>query len=125
MEPSAEPTDVAPSQDGGADQPDQRRSRTAAVRERYARARDRVDRSAAGHVQRRWRELDIMNHGLILASLGLTLLVPALITLAALFPVGSENGVAPVIHRFGLSSEATNDLRQLFPSRKRVAGTTT
>jgi hypothetical protein len=75
MEPSTEATEATPEENDGADQPNQPRSRTAAVRERYARARVRVDKSAAGRVHRRWRELDIMNHGLILASVGLTLLV--------------------------------------------------
>jgi membrane protein len=85
-----------------------------------------VDASAAGHIRRRWRELDVMNHGLILASLGLTLLIPALITLAALLPVGADAGFAAgVIRRFGLSREAADDLRKLFPSHERVDSSVT
>jgi membrane protein len=98
----------------------------AAVRDRYGRVVDRVEASAAGRVRRRWREVDIMNHGIILASLGLTLLIPALITITALMPLGRDGGFAAgIIRRFGLSAQAADDVRQLFPSSQRVAGSTT
>lgn len=102
-----------------------RMARAPAVRERYVRVVARVDASTAGRVRRRWRELDIMNHGLILASLGLTLLVPALITITALLPLGRDSGfAAAMIHRFGLSAQAADDLRTLFPSSQRIGATT-
>ncbi|MFL6160791.1 MAG: YhjD/YihY/BrkB family envelope integrity protein [Jatrophihabitantaceae bacterium] len=100
------------------------------ARERYLRVRDqvntRVNAGATGQFRRRLRDLDVLNHGLILASLGLTLLIPLLITLAALLPIGSDTGfAATLIRRFGLSPEAADDLRQLFPTHDQVAGSTT
>jgi membrane protein len=103
-----------------------RPSRTAAAKQHYVRLRVRVDTSTPGQVRRRARELDIVNHALILASLSLTLLVPALVTLSAFVPIGSGSGVAAgAIRRLGLSSEAARDLRDLFPSKHTVAGSTT
>ncbi|HKC27384.1 MAG TPA: YhjD/YihY/BrkB family envelope integrity protein [Jatrophihabitans sp.] len=96
------------------------------MRHRYARVAGRVDASSAGLVRRRWRELDIMHHGLLLASLGLTLLVPALITITAVLPLGRESGFAgAIIRRFGLAGQSADDLRKFFPSREHVAGATT
>src|SRR3954447_17175011 len=122
-----------PSGEGVADEPPAPRRRgvpniphTAAVKERYVQVRDRVDATAAGQVRRRVRDLDVLNHGVILASLGLTLLIPALITISAVLPVGSKTGLAAtVIRRFGLSAQAADDLRKVFPTRDQVAGTTT
>jgi membrane protein len=103
-----------------------RPSRTAAARQHYVRLRTRVESSTPGQVRRRARELDIVNHALILASLSLTLLVPALVTVSAFVPIGSESGVAAgAMRRLGLSSAAAHDLRALFPSKHRVAGSTT
>ena len=101
-------------------------SRTAAAKEHYDRLRVRVETSTPGQLRRRARELDIVNHALILASLSLTLLVPALVTLAAFLPIGSEGGIAAgALRRLGISSQAAHDLRQLFPSENKVAGSTT
>jgi membrane protein len=71
-------------------------------------------------------ELDLLNHGLLLASLSLTLLIPALITLASFLPMASDTGVAAlVIRRFGLDAEAADDVRRLFATNGHVAGSTT
>lgn len=101
-------------------------SRTAAAKEHYDRLMARVEISTPGRVRRRARELDIVNHALILASLSLTLLIPALVTLAAFLPIGSGTGLAAgAMKRLGLSAQAAEDLRSLFPSRTKVVGSTT
>jgi membrane protein len=70
--------------------------------------------------------MDLMNHGVLLASLGLTLLVPALLTLSAVLPLGSDHGTgAALVRRFGLGQEAAADLRSILPSRAQVSGSTT
>ena len=128
MDPGAVPPHPAtPSE---ADRPDRSGGRGSVhvpgVRDRYARVADRVGASTAGLIRQRWRDLEVMHHGLVLASLGLTLLVPAFITIAALLPLGQDSGfAAAVIRRFGLSAQAADDLRKLFPSRQHVAGATT
>jgi membrane protein len=101
-------------------------TRAAAARQHYTRLRDRVEASTPGQVRRRVRELDIMNHALILASLSLTLLIPALVTTAAFLPVGSKQGLmAGAVHRLGLNAAAARDLRELFPSKHTVTNSTT
>jgi len=67
-----------------------------------------------------------MNKALLLSALALMLFIPALITVAAVLPVGSDHGVAAGwTRRLGLSSHAAHDLRQLFTTRNTVAGSTT
>lgn len=67
-----------------------------------------------------------MNHALIMGSLSLTLLIPALVTLAALIPLGRQNGIAAdLAHRMGLSAQATRDLQSLFPTSGTAAGAAT
>jgi membrane protein len=101
-------------------------SRTAAARQRYAQLRERAEAGTAGQVRRRVRELELMNHALIMASLSLTLLIPALVTVSAFLPLGSHGGVAAaVVRRLGLSAQATKDVQQLFPTRKAVSGSIT
>lgn len=103
-----------------------RHSRTAAAKEHYDRLRQRIETSTPGQLRRRARELDIVNHALILASLSLTLLVPALVTLAAFLPIGSGSGLAAgAMRRLGITSQAAQDLRHLFPATHKVAGSTT
>jgi membrane protein len=60
-------------------------------------------------------ELDLMHQAMVLAALTMTLLIPALITLAALIPLGEPHGVAALVaRRLGLSAQATRDLQSLF-----------
>lgn len=102
------------------------RVRLTVARERVGRVRERMDASAAGQLQRRVTELALMNQALILSALALMLFVPALITLAALLPLGSSGGTAAAVaHRVGLSATATHDLQQLLPSRQTVRAATT
>lgn len=100
------------------------------ARRRYEQARRRaqtsVQSSATARVTRRARELDVTNHALIMASLSLTLLIPALVTVSAVVPLGDEAGLAAgIIRRLGLTGEAADALRSLFPSRGTVSGSTT
>lgn len=102
------------------------KGRPAAVRQRVGRARTRIDASAAGQLQHRIVELALMNQALILSALALMLFVPALITLAAVLPLGSSGGMADAAaHRVGLSTGATRDLQQLFASRQTIRNATT
>jgi membrane protein len=102
------------------------RARLIAVRERYGRARERVDTSTAGQLQRRLVDLALMNQALILSALALMLFVPALITLAALLPLGEGGEMASgIARRVDLSAMATHYLQQLLPDTQTVrAGTT-
>ncbi|MGF7233783.1 MAG: hypothetical protein ACQSGP_02305 [Frankia sp.] len=105
---------------------DERRGRLARAAASYARTRTRLDTTAAGHVQRRVAELELMNQALILAALGLMLFIPGLISLAAFSPIGSDGGLAADwARRLGLSAQASHDLRSLFASRKTISGATT
>ena len=102
------------------------RSRLTAVRERYGRARQRIDASAAGQLQRRVLDLELMNQALILSALALMLFVPALITLAAVLPLGDSGGMASgIARRVDLSPTATRYLQQLLPDAQIVRATTT
>jgi membrane protein len=93
---------------------------------RYTQTRQRLDQTAAGHLQRRIAEIDLMRQALIFAALGLMLVIPLLISLAALLPLGSPDGIAAAFaHRLGLSESATKDLQQLFPSPQTVRGSVT
>jgi len=91
--------------------------------ERYQRTRKWLDQTPAGHLQRQIAAVDLMNHALIFAALALMLVVPLLLSLAALVPLGSPHGlVATFAHRMGLSQQAVEDLQQLFPSKQTVRG---
>src|SRR5829696_4408494 len=68
-------------------------SPTAGIGARLSRTRERVDASQIGHVQRRLAQADLANQALILAALAFTLLVPVLVTLAALLPLGSARSL--------------------------------
>jgi membrane protein len=93
---------------------------------RLSRTRERVEASQVGHVRRRLVQADLVNQALILAALGFTLLVPVLVTLAALLPLGSADSLpAGVAARLGLSSDAVGALQQLFPTREEVRGAST
>ncbi|GJF06189.1 YhjD/YihY/BrkB family envelope integrity protein [Pseudonocardia sp. D17] len=102
------------------------RRRVDAVTARYTRTRARLDASAAGHLQRRIVEVDLANQALILAALAFMLLVPALVSLQAVIPLGATGGgLTDVARRLGLTDQATSDLQTLFPGREAVRGATT
>jgi membrane protein len=93
---------------------------------RVAQTKDRIDSSRVGHVQRRFVQVDLVNQAVILAALALSLLVPVLVTLAALVPLGAANSLPAVVGaRLGLESAAVADLQSLFPSREAVRGSST
>jgi membrane protein len=90
------------------------------------RTRERLEASQVGHVQRRFAQVDLANQALILAALGFSLLVPVLVTLAALLPLGSADSLpAGVASRLGLEPDAVTALQQLFPTRSAVRGAST
>jgi membrane protein len=90
------------------------------------RTRERLEASQVGHVQRRFAQADLANQALILAALGFALLVPVLVTLAALLPLGSAESLpAGVASRLGLSPDAVTALQRLFPTRAAVRGAST
>jgi uncharacterized BrkB/YihY/UPF0761 family membrane protein len=77
---------------------------------------ERVEASQLGHVQRRLVQADLVHQALILAALGFSLLVPVLVTLAALVPLGSAESLpAGVASRLGLSPDAVVSWRLLLP----------
>src|SRR4051795_8626620 len=89
--------------------------------QRYTRVKERFDQTTAGAVQRRVTELDVTNKALILSALALMLFIPALVSLVAILPLGSNDGVAAgFAHHLGLSSEATADVQKLFGSKQTV-----
>ena len=93
---------------------------------RVAQTKERLDASKVGHVQRRFVQADLAHQAMILAALALSLLLPALVTLAALVPLGSANSLPAVVGaRLGLSPAAVADLQRLFPSRDEVRGSST
>ena len=93
---------------------------------RLRETRQRLDASRVGHVQRRFVQVDLANQALILAALAFSLLVPLLVTLAALLPLGGADSLpAAVSGRLGLSVRATADLQRLFPTRAAVRGSST
>src|SRR4051812_42393817 len=82
---------------------------------RLSRARDRLDASAAGHVRRRATQFEVMNRAMVLAGLSLMLLIPALVAVAAVLPLGNDHSLAASWARhMGLSGEAARSVRQLF-----------
>jgi membrane protein len=96
------------------------------TRERIRRTRERFEASIAGRVQRRVVEVQLTKQALILAAMALMLVIPALVTLAAVLPLGTEDGgVGRFALRLGLTPEATHDLQQLFPSRTTVRNAST
>jgi membrane protein len=63
---------------------------------------------------------------MILAALALSLLLPVLVTLSAILPLGAADSLpATVARRLGLSAASTADLEKLFPSRATVRGGST
>lgn len=85
-----------------------------------------MEGTVAGHFTRRLIEVDLANHALILAAMGFMLLVPLLVCLSAVLPLGGSRGVAFTLgERFSMSPAAVADLQQLFPSRTTVLDATT
>jgi membrane protein len=127
-EPSAPSETSGPSPAGRGGRSGPRRSGAGVDRiaARVAQAKQRIDDSRVGHVQRRFVQADLANQALILAALALSLLVPVLVTLAALVPLGAAGSLPAVVGaRLGLGSEAVADLQRLFPSRDTVRGSST
>ena len=91
---------------------------------RYHRTRERLDSTVAGHAHRRIVEVDLSNQALILGALAFMLMVPVLVSLAAVVPLGG-GASGEAAQRLGLSPEATRDVQQLVPARNTVRGTTT
>lgn len=88
---------------------------------RYQDTRKWLDQTTAGHLQRRVVDVDLMNQALIFAAMALMLVVPLLLSVAALVPLGDPHGIVGTFaRRSGLSTQAVHDLQQLFPSRQVV-----
>src|SRR3954451_8107058 len=96
------------------------------VAARVAQTKERIDASRVGHVQRRFVQADLANQAMILAALALSLLLPVLVTLAALVPLGAANSLPAVVGaRLGLHPAAVADLQSLFPSQAAVRSSST
>jgi membrane protein len=127
-EPSAPTARSGPSPTSRGDRSGSRRFDVGAARiaARLAQSKGRIDASSVGHVQRRFVQADLANQAVILAALALSLLVPVLVTLAALVPLGSANSLPAVVGaRLGLQPEAVASLQSLFPSQEAVRGSST
>ncbi|MFC5142997.1 hypothetical protein ACFPK1_32575 [Actinomycetospora rhizophila] len=95
-------------------------------RERVRETRTRFEGSGLGHLQRRVVETQLTKQALILAALAFMLVIPALVTLAAVVPLGRPGGgVAAFASRLGLTPQATADLQQLFPTTTTVSSAST
>jgi membrane protein len=117
-------TRLGPAPDGAAG-PERGRG-TDRIVARVVQTKERIDATRVGHVQRRFVQADLANQAMILAALALSLLLPVLVTLAAILPLGSADSLpAAVGHRLGLNSSSTTDLQRLFPTREAVRGGST
>jgi membrane protein len=120
VDPDAPPIDGDASLEAAHDGP------VAAASARLAGLRSRAEATTAGEIQRRINELNMLNQAAILSALAMVLIVPALVTLAAVLPVGSEHGLAASWGRhLGLDSQASADVRKLFITDKTVQASTT
>jgi membrane protein len=127
-EPSAPSGGSGPSPPSPGDRSGPRRLdvRTDRIVARVVQTKERIDASRFGHVQHRFVQADLANQAMILAALALSLLVPVLVTLAALVPLGAANSLPAAIGaRLGLSPAAVADLQSLFPSTAAVRGSST
>ncbi|WP_116450379.1 YhjD/YihY/BrkB family envelope integrity protein [Blastococcus litoris] len=96
-------------------------ARLARSRELAATAADRARAGTLGSVQTRMRDLGISHHALVFSALGMVLFVPALISLAAVLPLGSDHGLADrMAHHMALSEEARASVRALFGTDRTV-----
>src|SRR3954447_20166590 len=95
------------------------------IDERLTRARDRLSTPTVGRLQRRMTQFEVMNRAMILAALSLMLLIPALVSLSSVLPLGDDHSLATSWARhMGLSDQATSAVRQLF-KKDTAQGTTT
>jgi membrane protein len=102
------------------------RTRGAAVGEHVKRLRAKAEATTAGEVQRRVSELDILHAAAILSALGIALIIPALVSLAAILPVGRSSGLAATwMRHLALSREAAAAVRTLFATGSTVRASTT
>jgi membrane protein len=93
---------------------------------RYTRTKRRIDESTTGHHFQRIREADLMREAMVLAALAFMCVIPLLITLAALSPLGNETSLGTQFgKRLGLSQAASKDVSQLFASPNTVRGAST
>jgi membrane protein len=93
---------------------------------RVVETKGRLDATRVGHVQRHFVKADLANQAMILAALALSLLVPVLVTLAAVVPLGAANSLPGAVgRRLGLTVASTQDLQRLFPTRDAVRGSST
>src|SRR4051812_16063631 len=106
------------------DRPDRTSSGvTGRIVHHVSRTKERIDASTVGHVQRRFVQADLTNQALILAALAFSLLVPVLVTLAAMLPLGGAHALpVTVAERLGLPPGSAADLQKLFPTRAAVRG---
>src|SRR4051812_35572277 len=99
---------------------------TQGIAARVASTKERIDSSSVGHVQRRLVQADLTNQAMILAALALSLMLPVLVTIAALLPLGQSDSLPAVVGtRLGLSHAAIADLQKLFPTQDAVRGSST
>src|SRR3954447_14009329 len=99
---------------------------TQGIAARVASTKERIDSSSVGHVQRRLVQADLTNQAMILPALALSLMLPVLVTIAALLPLGAADSLPAVVGtRLGLTDSAIDDLQKLFPTRDAVRGTST
>lgn len=97
------------------------RAQISRAHEQAAQVTARAQASTAGSVQRRMQELQISQHALVFSALAMVLFVPALISLAAILPLGSEYGLAARwAHHLALSPAAQDDVRTLFSTRRTI-----
>ncbi|WP_141787978.1 YihY/virulence factor BrkB family protein [Oryzihumus leptocrescens] len=99
-------------------------ARARALVERVDHALEKAEATTAGRVRRRALEMDLVHQAMVLAALAMMLLIPALITLSALVPLGDSHGVATTVtRRLGLSAQAAHDVQLLFggPGVKRTS----
>ncbi|GAA4876642.1 YhjD/YihY/BrkB family envelope integrity protein [Actinomycetospora straminea] len=95
-------------------------------RDRLRDTRTRYEASSAGRLTRRIVDVQLTKQALLLAALALMLVVPALVTLAAVMPLGGpDSPVSGFVRRLGLTPQAAHDLQQLFPTTTTVSGATT
>jgi membrane protein len=74
-----------------------------------------------GTVGTRARDLGIRHHAVVFSALGMVLFVPALISLAALLPLGSEHGLAArMAHHMALSADARAAVSGLFATDETI-----
>jgi membrane protein len=117
--------DTAPAEGDAPTEP-VRDVRLAATRARVASLRRRAEATMAGEVHRRVNELDVFNQAAILSAMAMVLVVPALVTVSAVLPVGSDRGIAASWARhMALNPQAAADVRHLFASEKTIQASTT